>query len=223
VVGNITMWISEKVIRNHTINYVSLENLWKNNSVYVCIYRFFFNLIQFVIHFLHSIFHSPPFPTHPLTAPHPNSLPTPSPCGYPTPHPTWPLNSLGHSVSWGLGASSLNEHRPGSPLLYVCWGAHISWCMLSVWWSAPDGPQSAPLNLQEKSAFQYSKELAQMTNKYRHRESVYLNVILSKWASVLYITENREVKWYIKAIQGTLKLSDAKLLLQQNRRLHTKS
>jgi hypothetical protein len=40
---------------------------------------------------------------------------------------------------------------------------------------------------------------------------------LSKWASVFYITENNEVKWYIKAIQGTLKLSDAKLLLQQNR------
>jgi hypothetical protein len=46
---------------------------------------------------------------------------------------------------------------------------------------------------------------------------------LSKWASVLYIKENKEVKWYIKAIQGTLKLSDAKLLLQQNRRMHTKS
>jgi hypothetical protein len=25
-------------------------------------------------------------------------------------------------VSWGLSASSLNEHRPGSPPLYVCWG-----------------------------------------------------------------------------------------------------
>jgi hypothetical protein len=51
------------------------------------------------------------------------------------PHPTWPQNSLGPPVSWGLGASSLNEHRPWSPLLYVCWGPHISWCMLSVWWS----------------------------------------------------------------------------------------
>jgi hypothetical protein len=40
----------------------------------------------------------------------------------PNPHPTWPLNSLGPPVSWGLGVSSLNEHRPGSPLLYVCWG-----------------------------------------------------------------------------------------------------
>jgi hypothetical protein len=50
----------------------------------------------------------------------------------PTPHPTWPLNSLGPPISWGLGASCLNEHRPGSPLLYVCWGPHTSWCMLSV-------------------------------------------------------------------------------------------
>jgi hypothetical protein len=30
----------------------------------------------------------------------------------------------------------LNEPRPCSPLLYVCWGTHISWCMLSVWWSS---------------------------------------------------------------------------------------
>ena len=53
----------------------------------------------------------------------------------PTLHPTWPLNSLELPVSWGFGASSLNEHKPRSPLLYVCWGLHISWCMLSVWWS----------------------------------------------------------------------------------------
>jgi hypothetical protein len=53
----------------------------------------------------------------------------------PIPHPTSPLNSLWPPVSWGLGASSLNEYRPSSPLLYVCWGPHISWCMLPVWWS----------------------------------------------------------------------------------------
>jgi hypothetical protein len=46
--------------------------------------------------------------------------------------PTLPLNSLGPPVSWGLGASSLNEHRLGSPLMSVCWGPHISWCMLPV-------------------------------------------------------------------------------------------
>jgi hypothetical protein len=58
-----------------------------------------------------------------------------------TPHSTWSLNSRGPPVSWGLGASSLNELRPGSPLLYVCCGPHISWCMLPVfdrsqgsWW-----------------------------------------------------------------------------------------
>jgi hypothetical protein len=33
-------------------------------------------------------------------------------------------------------ASSLNEHRHRSPLLYVCWWPHISWYMLSVWWSS---------------------------------------------------------------------------------------
>jgi hypothetical protein len=52
------------------------------------------------------------------------------------PDPIWFLNSLGPLVSWGLGTSFLNEHRPESPLLYVCWGLHISWCMLSVWWDS---------------------------------------------------------------------------------------
>jgi hypothetical protein len=63
----------------------------------------------------------------------------PTPClqvDVPTPNPIWTLNSLGPPVSWGLGASSLNEHRPGSLLLYVCWRPHISWYMLSVWWSS---------------------------------------------------------------------------------------
>jgi hypothetical protein len=50
--------------------------------------------------------------------------------------PTPPLSSLGPPVSWGLGASSLNEPRSGSLLLYMCWGAHISWCMLPIWWSS---------------------------------------------------------------------------------------
>jgi hypothetical protein len=54
----------------------------------------------------------------------------------PSPHPTWPLYSLEPPVSWGLGASSLNEHGPKCPLLYVCWEPHISWCMLPVWWSS---------------------------------------------------------------------------------------
>jgi hypothetical protein len=46
-----------------------------------------------------------------VTVPHatPPPHPTPSPCGCPHPHPTWPLNTLGPPVSWGLGASSLNE------------------------------------------------------------------------------------------------------------------
>jgi hypothetical protein len=54
----------------------------------------------------------------------------------PPPYPTWSLNSLGPSVSWGLGASSLTKPRPGSHLLYICWGSHISWCMLPGWWSS---------------------------------------------------------------------------------------
>jgi hypothetical protein len=59
-----------------------------------------------------------------------------SPRGCPHPDPFWPLNSLGPLVSWGLDTSTLNENRPTSPLLFVCWELHISWCMLPSWWSS---------------------------------------------------------------------------------------
>jgi hypothetical protein len=58
----------------------------------------------------------------------------------------WHLNSLGPPVSWGLGISSLNEHRPGSPLLYVFWGLHICWYMLPVWWSSVWELQGVQIN-----------------------------------------------------------------------------
>lgn len=91
--------------------------------------------VLFLIKFLHSIFHSPPFPIHLLSAPHPTlpPHPTPSTCG--CFHLQLHLNSV-HLASWRLGVSSRNEHRTGSPLLYACWGPHISWYMLSVWWSS---------------------------------------------------------------------------------------
>jgi hypothetical protein len=80
-------------------------------------FSFLSKLTLFVIHFLHSIFHSLPLPNHHPTAPHPIPPPHPtsSPCG--CPHPPLHLTSK-LPVSWGLGASSLNEHRPGNPLLY---------------------------------------------------------------------------------------------------------
>jgi hypothetical protein len=63
----------------------------------------------------------------------------PSPCLHedvPTlyPHPSRALNSLGSPVSWGWGASSLTKPRPNTPLLCMCWGPHISWCMLPGLW-----------------------------------------------------------------------------------------
>jgi len=65
--------------------------------------------------------------------------PPPTPQGSPTPMPwlSTPqdlLNTLGPLVSWGWGASSLTEHRPSNPLLYICWGPQVGWCMLSGWW-----------------------------------------------------------------------------------------
>jgi hypothetical protein len=57
-------------------------------------------------------------------------------CPHPTTtHPTKPIHSLGPPFSWGLGASSLTDTKPSSPLLYMCWGPHISGCMLPGWWS----------------------------------------------------------------------------------------
>jgi hypothetical protein len=47
--------------------------------------------------------------------------------------------------------------------------------------------------------------LAWMTNRHGHRESVYLNVMFSKVASVLY---SKEIGCHSR--QGTLKLSDTK-------------
>jgi hypothetical protein len=72
--------------------------------------------------------HHPPPTTHhpPPTTHHPP----------PTTHPTRPLNSLGPPGFWGLGASFVIERRSGSPLLYMCWGSHISWCMQPGWWSS---------------------------------------------------------------------------------------
>jgi len=72
----------------------------------------------------------------PLTVPHPITIlpismrmsPPPSP------NPTSLTHSLGPQVSLGLGASSLTDSRSGSPLLYMCWGLHISWGMLPGWW-----------------------------------------------------------------------------------------
>jgi hypothetical protein len=63
----------------------------------------------------------------------------PNPCLHEnvnTPHPTRLLNSLRPLVSRGLGASSLTKPRPDSPLLHMCWGPHISWCMLPGWCSS---------------------------------------------------------------------------------------
>jgi hypothetical protein len=90
---------------------------------------------EFFFSFLHSIFYSS-LAQSTLRLFHISYLLS-TPCllvDASSPHPTWPLNSLGPPVSGGLGVSSLNDHILGSPLLYVCWGSHISWCMLSVWW-----------------------------------------------------------------------------------------
>jgi hypothetical protein len=63
-----------------------------------------------------------------------HTLPYPTPPHLTPPYPARPPHSLGHQVPWGLGTSSLTEARPGSPLVTMCQGPHISWCMLPGWW-----------------------------------------------------------------------------------------
>ena len=48
-------------------------------------------------------------------------------------HPDRHPHTLEPQVSLELSASSLTEARPGNPLLYMCQGPHISWCMLPDW------------------------------------------------------------------------------------------
>jgi hypothetical protein len=104
---------------------------------------FFRREISFFLFNLFLIFfYSPdltPLLVNPLTVHIPYSLPPPTPISTrisspPNPHTTRPPHSLGPPVSWGLGTSSLTKSRTGNPLLYMCWGLHINWCMLPGWW-----------------------------------------------------------------------------------------
>jgi hypothetical protein len=95
---------------------------------------FFFVFFFILINFLPSVFYFPPYPWSIFQLFfNPYLLPTPVSMWMFTPaHPTWPLYMLWPPVSWGLGASSLNKHWSISPLMYVCWGPHISCCILPV-------------------------------------------------------------------------------------------
>ena len=122
------------------------KEFWKYDNVgksflnllkVILLFLFFLSSFFKINLFLQSIFHPlPPSTLWLLQIPHILST---QPCFHvdtPILRPTWHLNSLRPPVSWELGASSLNEHRPSSPLQYVSWGPHISWCMLPVWWSS---------------------------------------------------------------------------------------
>ena len=102
--------------------------------------RFYSFLKILFKYFLHPRFYPPP-------GPYSDKSPTHTSSPFPrlhkdvliplSPYPTRPLYSLGTPISWELGASSLTEPRCSSPMLYMCWGPHISWCsMLAGWWSS---------------------------------------------------------------------------------------
>ena len=87
----------------------------------------------------------------------------------------------------------------------------------------PRSGLSRPLNLQknEGPGTQVGKELERWQTDTNTRESVKSECNFWKRASDLYYRRNNEIKWYIKVIQGTLRLSDAKWLFTQNREMHT--
>jgi hypothetical protein len=99
--------------------------LWDFSYLFICLCVCLFIYLTLHILFTHN-------PVHPPTVPHLMSPPYPL-----SPTPPY-LNSKLPWVSslLGLGTSSLNEHRPGSALLYVWWRPNISCCMLPVWWSS---------------------------------------------------------------------------------------
>ena len=77
-------------------------------------------LILMFFFFFHSGFYSHPGLPSECSTSHTASPPS---CFHKDASPaTRRLKSLGPPVSWGLGASSLTKHRPGSPLLYMCLG-----------------------------------------------------------------------------------------------------
>jgi hypothetical protein len=107
---------------------IHLYLLGNGREIWINLKKFFFYTPDF-------IFPSPGlYPTYSLIVQHPTPPPLPHVSTWMSPPPTPPdLQTPWPPVSWGLGALSQLEHRPRSPLLYVCWGPHISWCMLPVW------------------------------------------------------------------------------------------
>jgi hypothetical protein len=88
-------------------------------------------LLRYTQDFIHLLAHPPTVP-HPIPPP---SILSPQGCLYS--HPP-------HETSKLSGVSSLlrvrciisDRTRPSSPLLYIGWGPHISWCMLPGSWSS---------------------------------------------------------------------------------------
>jgi hypothetical protein len=103
--------------------------LLHHHLLLLLLFFFFFLLLLLLLHSSDFIL----LQVHPLTVSHPIP-PPPSPrrSSHPTkPYPTRPLHSLGPLRVRCI--FFLTEARAGSPLLYVCWGPHISLCMLPGW------------------------------------------------------------------------------------------
>lgn len=96
----------------------------------------YWSIIFFLLnYFLHSIFHSPALSSTLPLVHIPHLLPPPV-STWMSPLPPHLASKFSKSSSLLRVRCIISESRPRSLLLYVCWGLHISLCMLSAWWSS---------------------------------------------------------------------------------------
>jgi hypothetical protein len=120
-----------------SLNSKHLHPKFKGTHNFFCVFIFLlFNLILFEIHFLRFIFHSLPLHSHHPTSPYPTPPPHPTPfpqgCSHPLPHLTSKLPGASSLLRVRCIISEWTQTQKSSTV----WGPHISWCMLSVWWSS---------------------------------------------------------------------------------------
>ena len=119
-----------------------LPSMWLAYTIGLPKWHGFLSSTSFGIYILFIYFYSPDFipPTHPKSTlwlfhiPYTHAHPISRRMSqhHPLLHKTFLLPRV--SISWWLGASSLTESRPGSPLQHMWWEPHISWCMLPGLW-----------------------------------------------------------------------------------------
>lgn len=119
---NVVFWLKVESMDIYLKTCFPVDGLRRDKEVWLCWGRQDPGLYLFVCLFFNPFIQSrlhPPSGLHTLCSSSHISTPSLSPTYF-----------LGPQVLWGIGAPSFTEDIPVSPLLYVSWGNHISWCML---------------------------------------------------------------------------------------------